>query len=163
MTDLAARVKGQKIGSPGFQPQPVDDLLQISGTDPQTIYVVYRNTFPDHPVGFGLHPDGPFFFHGIEWAASKDLEIENYAMFITYVLASPEVLEIVCQTLHYSEVYQPTPDVQPRPPRQQNMCIPWGRAAYWFGVKVPDLKGSFKLVDPIIVVTPIDDRQTSKA
>ncbi len=152
MTDLAATSMSERLGIPGFSPQSTDDLLLISGTDPHTIYVINRPRPDDkHTIGFGLQPTGPFFFHGIKWETSQAPEADSYAMFITYIIESPEIQEIICPTLHYSKVYRPTPEAK----AQQDMCIPWGGAMYAFGVKVPDQDGIIKIVDPIIVVTPL--------
>jgi hypothetical protein len=154
MTDLAARIASEKIGIPGFFLQPENPFLEISGTDPQTIYVTYyvardENGMLQDRVGFALDPNGEF-KHGIKWLANGKKERE-YALFITYIFQSPEIQEIECSTLHYSSTYQPTPDAK----LQQHMCVPWGRATYAFDVVIKlASQAHVKRVDPIIVVTP---------
>ena len=118
---------------------PYDVLLELPlGNAPQTVLVSSIKT-PDGLVPCFQLPGGEqTSTKGIWWQFPKDQP--EYAMFITFQLA-PEIVKVTSDTLWSSIVVD----------QKQQMCIPTGKACYFFDVDFP---GGLKL-DPQIVVTPI--------
>lgn len=139
MTDPVQRARGRVVDTLERSLLAYDVLLELPLDNiPQTVIVSSIKTPEGLAPCFQLTEGGPYSTKGIWWQYPTDQP--EYAMFITFQLA-PEIVKITGEVLWYSVVYG----------KQQQVCIPTGKAAYFFDV---DLPGGLKL-DPQIVVTPI--------
>ena len=148
MTDLAQPDRNAMAAHRQASDSPVPGKLKLSGRAPQTVYVSYypASTSPDgkETAGFGLTPDGPFHRGGLKWG-SRGTE---YSKFVTFELA-PEVTELTCKGLPYSDHYSATP-------AKQALCIlpAPGTDPVTHHFKVHFKSGMIH--DPQIIVTPIN-------